>query len=59
LAKLCLVAVNDTFDKEYFENFENINFKEDDNIKYKLSFEKIMRMYKNAVENGFASYAEA
>jgi hypothetical protein len=59
LAKLCLVTVNDKFDKEYFENFENIDFKEDKNIKYKLSFEKIMRMYKNAVENGFASYAEA
>jgi 5-methylcytosine-specific restriction protein B len=32
---------------------------EDTNIKYKISFEKICRMYKNAVENGFASYAEA
>jgi 5-methylcytosine-specific restriction endonuclease McrBC GTP-binding regulatory subunit McrB len=31
----------------------------DSNIKYKISFEKICRMYKNAVENGFASYAEA
>ncbi|MDO6596401.1 DUF3578 domain-containing protein [Oceanihabitans sp. 2_MG-2023] len=59
LAKLCLVDVNDKFDKEYFENFGNIEFKKDVNIKYKLSFEKIMRMYKNAVENGFASYAEA
>ena len=28
-------------------------------IKYKLSFAKIARMYKNAIENGFASYAEA
>ena len=33
--------------------------KSDMNIKYKISFEKICRMYKNAVENGFASYAEA
>jgi 5-methylcytosine-specific restriction protein B len=32
---------------------------EDNSIKYKLSFEKIARMYKNAIENGFASYAEA
>ncbi len=31
----------------------------DSNIKYHISFEKICRMYKNAVENGFASYAEA
>ena len=28
-------------------------------IKYILSFEKIARMYKSAIENGFASYAEA
>ena len=33
--------------------------KDDENIKFKISFEKICRMYKNAVENGFASYAEA
>ena len=32
---------------------------EDTNIKYRISFEKICRMYKNAIENGFASYAEA
>jgi len=32
---------------------------EDNKIKYELSFEKIARMYKNAIENGFASYAEA
>ena len=31
----------------------------DSNIKYRISFQKICRMYKNAVENGFASYAEA
>ncbi|WP_373941105.1 hypothetical protein OEG92_15010 [Polaribacter sejongensis] len=59
LAKLCLEKVDNKFEKEYFENFDNINFKDDVNIKYKLSFEKIMRMYKNAIENGFASYAEA
>lgn len=36
-------------------------FSEDHNpsLKYKLSFEKIKRMYKNAIDNGFASYAEA
>jgi 5-methylcytosine-specific restriction protein B len=36
-------------------------FTEDYNptIKYKLSYEKIKRMYKNAIDNGFASYAEA
>ena len=30
-----------------------------DNIKYRLSFEKISRMYKNVIDNGFTSYAEA
>lgn len=28
-------------------------------VKYQLSFNKICRMYKNAIENGFTSYAEA
>jgi 5-methylcytosine-specific restriction protein B len=28
-------------------------------VKYPLSFEKLWRMYRNAVENGYASYAEA
>lgn len=59
LAKLCLIKVSDQFDEKYFENFDNIDFKNDKNIKYRISFEKIMRMYKNAIENGFASYAEA
>ena len=27
--------------------------------KYPISFEKLLRMYKNAIDNGFASYAEA
>ncbi|WP_033957526.1 MrcB family domain-containing protein [Psychroserpens jangbogonensis] len=31
----------------------------DENIKHKLSFEKIARMYKNIIDNGFTSYAEA
>jgi 5-methylcytosine-specific restriction protein B len=28
-------------------------------VKYPVSLEKLIRMYKGAVENGFASYAEA
>nr|WP_321230548.1 DUF3578 domain-containing protein [uncultured Psychroserpens sp.] len=59
LAQFCLDEVSEDFNDKYFNNFENIDFESDENIKYKLSFEKIMRMYKNAVENGFASYAEA
>jgi hypothetical protein len=43
----------------YLDKVDEIDFKADDNIIYKLSFEKICRMYKNAIENGYASYAEA
>jgi hypothetical protein len=43
----------------YLDKVDEIDFKADDNIIYKLSFEKICKMYKNAIENGYASYAEA
>lgn len=46
-------------DKFMSNSLTEINLSSDTNIKYKISFEKICRMYKNAVENGFASYAEA
>lgn len=42
----------DVFTKEDF-NFES------DGVKYPISLEKITRMYKGAIDNGFASYAEA
>ena len=50
--------------ENYLDKFVSNNITEgqlsiDPNIKYHISFEKICRMYKNAVENGFASYAEA
>jgi hypothetical protein len=35
------------------------DIEQDSNVKYRISLEKICRMYKNAIENGFASYAEA
>jgi 5-methylcytosine-specific restriction protein B len=55
---------NSKIKEDYLDKFQNNNLtelelKSDANIKYKISFEKICRMYKNAVENGFASYAEA
>jgi hypothetical protein len=49
----------DYLDKFMSNNLTEDKLKSDMNIKYKISFEKICRMYKNAVENGFASYAEA
>jgi len=63
LGGFCVVN-NENIKDKYFEKFikDEINEKSikiDENIKYKISFEKICRMYKNAVENGFASYAEA
>ena len=55
LAKKCL-----TENQEVIFNERGIfNLSESNSIKYTLSFEKIARMYKNAIENGFASYAEA
>ncbi len=44
---------------EIFETAEMPDFKGSKKIKYPLSLEKIYRMYKNALENGFTSYAEA
>jgi len=49
----------DYLDKFVSNSLTESELKTDANIKYKISFEKICRMYKNAVENGFASYAEA
>lgn len=45
-------VVKDVFDKDDFD-YSN------DKVLYSLSLEKIARMYKGAVDNGFASYAEA
>ena len=45
-------VIKDVFDKDDFNFF-------DDNVLFPLSLEKIARMYKGAVDNGFASYAEA
>ena len=40
--------------------FENADFVlSDTNVLYPLSLEKIARMYRGAIVNGFASFAEA
>jgi 5-methylcytosine-specific restriction protein B len=41
------------FDDLYKNNFDSLT------IKYPISFEKLIRMYKNVLANGFTSYAEA
>ena len=63
LGGFCLTD-NAKIKEDYLDKFVNnslteVELKADPNIKYKISFEKICRMYRNAVENGFASYAEA
>jgi energy-coupling factor transporter ATP-binding protein EcfA2 len=55
LAQKCLEKEQETI----FDERGVYSISEDNKIKYELSFEKIARMYKNAIENGFASYAEA
>ncbi|MAL23449.1 MAG: restriction endonuclease [Xanthomarina sp.] len=47
-----LKVVKDVFEKDDFDYSS-------DQVLYPLSLEKIARMYKGAVDNGFASYAEA
>ena len=66
--KLCPILVtlgNFCINQKKFENIEKEIFSVDyfdvihEEVKYPLSLEKIIRMYKNAIDNGFASYAEA
>lgn len=57
LGKLCLPN-NDNIEKEVFEA-ESYDYDDKEKIFYPLSLEKITRMYKGAVDNGFASFAEA
>ncbi|MGJ1496574.1 McrB family protein [Sphingobacterium spiritivorum] len=52
LMKLCLEDISDF-------NIAKLDEIQPENIKYKISFDKIKRMYFNALNNGFTSYAEA
>lgn len=52
LMKLCLVDSKDF-------NISKLEGITEENIKYKVSFDKLKRMYFNALNNGFTSYAEA
>lgn len=58
LSGLCVQGITkEEFEKkfdEYYKNgFDGLT------IKYPISFEKLIRMYKNVLANGFTSYAEA
>jgi hypothetical protein len=64
LAQLCLVNKSTEDAKFLLDNYYNgfVDFTDKDfkvQIKYPVSFDKICRMYKNALDNGFTSYAEA
>ena len=56
LGSFCLTedlkVIKDVFEKDDFDYSS-------DQVLYPLSLEKIARMYKGAIDNGFASYAEA
>lgn len=55
LAQNCLKNKQD----KIFDERGNYKLDESNSIRFKLSFEKITIMYKNIIENGFTSYAEA
>ncbi len=57
LGNLCIVENN--VKQVFFESKESIIYKGNVAIKFPLSLEKIVRMYKSLLDNGFASYAEA
>lgn len=58
LGEICLVDAKDC-KTLYFDAVKIDDFTKNPNIKYPISFEKLIRMYKNVLANGFTSYAEA
>lgn len=58
LGRFCISESLD-INKDVFENSDFEFLSENENLKYPLSLEKITRMYRGAIDNGFASYAEA
>lgn len=60
LAKLCIEdAAKVDIKKDLFDAYDTKEFGSGLTIKYPISLEKICRMYKNVIANGFTSYAEA
>ena len=58
LGKLCVTDKINSIEKEVFD-LENYDFNDAGKTKYPISLEKIVRMYRGAVDNGYTSYAEA
>lgn len=61
LIALSGLCVEDITKEEFEKKFEDLHKNGFDGlvIKYPISFEKLIRMYKNVLANGFTSYAEA
>ena len=58
LAALCIdEKQKEDFTKKFDDHFKN-DF-DGIHVQFKISFEKLIRMYKNVIANGFTSYAEA
>jgi 5-methylcytosine-specific restriction protein B len=58
LSGLCVEGITKEEFEKKFEDFYKNDF-DVLTIKYPISFEKLIRMYKNVLANGFTSYAEA
>ena len=58
LGSLCLKEGSD-IRVDFFDADKDINYDNDVRVKFPLTLEKVTRMYRSAVDNGFASYAEA
>jgi len=58
LGNFCIQGSIDNIEKEVFSK-NDFDFEDNEKVKYPLSLEKITRMFNGAVDNGFASYAEA
>ena len=58
LGDLCHPALEKTCE-DLFKNHSDITDEVCNNAKYPISFEKIVRMHKGLLDNGFTSFAEA
>ena len=58
LGSLCLKEGSD-IRADFFEANNDIHYETDERVIFPLTLEKVIRMYRSAVDNGFASYAEA
>ncbi len=58
LGRFCIAETVSDIEKEIFSNHQ-FDFSDPRVVKYPLSLEKIGRMYRSLIHNGFASFAEA